>query len=132
MATTDVFAGHYWNETGIRLVAGGRYRIRVVPGVGAPLQDASFTARSIAGEDWTSVPHKIAELVHGKRLDTARWFALIATIDKAYAFIVTDGGEVTAPADGQLVCYFNDVQNPLFYKNNSGWVRLAVEPVAAA
>jgi hypothetical protein len=97
-----------------------------------PVEDASFTARSIAGEDWSSVPHKIAELVHGKRVDEARWFALIATIDKAHPFVVVDGGEVTAPADGQLVCYFNDVQNPWFYKNNDGWVRLEVEPVAPA
>jgi hypothetical protein len=37
---------------------------------------------------------------------------------------------VTSPADGFLVCYFNDVQLEVFYRNNSGWVVLGVEQVA--
>ena len=67
MPTADIFAGRYWNETGIHLVAGSRYKFSVVSGVGATLKDASFTARSIAGEDWKSLPHKTAELFNGKR-----------------------------------------------------------------
>jgi len=65
MPTADIFADRYWNETGIHLVAGCRYKFSVVSGVGATLKDASFTARSIAGEDWTSLPHKTAELFNG-------------------------------------------------------------------
>ncbi len=94
----------------------------VVPGLGEPLKDAGFIARSIAGEDWQSLPHKTASLVHGKRKDDARWFALIGTVDKEHPWVIVDGGIVTAPADGQLLCYFNDVQLELFYGNNSGWV----------
>ena len=45
MPTADIFAGRYWNETGIHLVAGSRYKFSVVSGVGATLKDASFTAR---------------------------------------------------------------------------------------
>jgi hypothetical protein len=129
MPTTDIRADTYWNDTGIHLIAGARYRFSVVPGVGETLKDASFTARSIAGEDWTSVAHKTGELFHGKRVDDARWFALIGTIDKEHPFVITDGGAFTAPASGHLVCYFNDVQVPVFYKNNSGWIRLDVEQV---
>jgi hypothetical protein len=127
MPTADISTERYWNETGIQLIAGCRYTFSVVPGVGATLKDASFTARSIAGEDWKSLPHKTAELFHGKRMDDARWFALIGTIDKEHPFVIADGGELSAPADGQLVCYFNDVQLEKFYENNKGWVRLRVE-----
>ncbi len=88
--TADVFACRYWNHTAITVVGGARYRIRVVPGVGETLKDASCTARSIAGEEWHSVAHTIADLAHGKRVDDARWFALIGTIDKAHPFVAVE------------------------------------------
>ena len=128
--TQPIHADRYWNETGMHLVKGAQYRMTVVPGLGEPLKDASFTARSIAGEDWQSLPHKTASLVHGKRKDDARWFALIGTVDKEHPWVIVDGGIVTAPADGPLMCYFNDVQLEVFYRNNSGWVVLDVEQVA--
>ena len=132
MPTADIFADRYWNETGIQLVAGSRYKFSVVSGVGATLKDASFTARSIAGEDWKSLPHKTAELFNGKRVDDARWFALIGTVGKEHPFVIPDGGEHTVAADGQLVCYFNDVQLEKFYENNEGWIRLLVERIETA
>jgi hypothetical protein len=131
MPIADIHTANYWNPTGIRLVAGARYRTSVVPGVGEPLKDASFTAGSIAGEEWKSLAHRSAELFKAKRVDDARWFALIGTVDKTSPFVITDGGVLTAPADGELVCYFNDVENELFYRNNSGWIRLNVEEVPA-
>jgi hypothetical protein len=128
--TLPICASSYWNDTGVLLAAGRRYRASVVPNFGEPLMDASFRARTIAGEDWQSLPHKTAQLLHGKRLDSAKWFALIGTVDQDAPWVITDGGEFVAPADGRLLCYFNDVQLEIFYRNNSGWVVLDVEPVA--
>jgi hypothetical protein len=131
MRTLPILANQYWNDTGVQLTKGARYRMTVVPGAGSPLRDATLTARSIAGEDWKSLAHKSAELVHGKRVDDAKWFALIGTVEREHPWVVTDGGVVTAPASGALVCFFNDVQFELFYRNNDGSVVLDVDEVTA-
>ena len=68
----------------VHLTKDASYRMTVMVGTGAPLRDASFDARSIEGEDWHSLAHKTAELVHGKRVDQAKWFALIGTIDREH------------------------------------------------
>lgn len=125
--TQRIYAREYWNQTGVFLRPGVRYRVCVIPGVGEPLCDASFTARSIDGEDWSSFAHKTASLVHGKRKDDANWFALIGTVDKKYAWVMKDGDEFIVPVGGQMLCYFNDVQVEWFYENNSGWVVLDIE-----
>jgi hypothetical protein len=131
MRTLPILANRYWNDTGVQLTEGARYRMTVVAGAGSPLRDAKFTARSIAGEDWKSLAHKSAELVHGKRIDDARWFALIGTVEREHPWVVTDGGVVTAPASGALICFFNDVQLELFYRNNDWSVVFDVEEVTA-
>lgn len=129
--TRPIRADLYWNDTAVHVTKGTRYRARLVPGMGEPLRDASFEASGIQGEDWESLPHKAASLFHGRRIDDAKWFALIATVDRSHPWVVADGAVFTAPADGQLVCYFNDVQLELFYRNNTGWVVLDVEEVSA-
>lgn len=126
--TQRIYAKDYWNQTGVFLCP-GRYKAHVVRGIGEPLRDASFTAASIDGEEWSSFAHKTASLVHGKRKDDAKWFALIGTVDKNHAWVIRDGQEFSVPVSGQLVCYFNDVQLEWFYENNSGWVVLDVEQV---
>ena len=131
MRTQPIQANVYWNDTGVQLTEKAQYRMAVVPDAGAPLHDASFEASSIAGEDWDSLPHKTAELFHGKRVDDARWFALIGTVDKKHPWVIKDGGVVTAPASGRLICFFNDVQHEIFYRNNDGWVVLEIEEVAS-
>jgi uncharacterized protein (DUF2235 family) len=127
--TSRIYAINYWNPTGVflRPEKEARYCARVVPGIGEPLHDASFTARSIAGEDWQSVPHKIADLLHGKRMKSANWFALIGTVDKKNPWVIKDGGIFSLPVGGELMCYFNDVELEIFYENNSGWVVLEIE-----
>lgn len=125
--TQPIRADQYWNDTGVDLVGKTRYRLAVVPTLGEPLRDASFAASSIAGEEWDSVPHKTAELFRGKRMDDAKWFALIGTVAQKHPWVITDGGIIAPPASGRLVCFFNDVQMETFYKNNSGWVVLDVE-----
>jgi uncharacterized protein (DUF2235 family) len=130
--THRIYANQYWNETGVYLRANTRYRIRVVPRIGEPLRDDTYLARSIDGEEWDSMAHRTASMVHGKRNNDAKWFALIGTIDKNHPFVIRDGGEFSTPQSGQLVCYFNDLRIELFYKNNSGWVVLEVEQIEAA
>jgi hypothetical protein len=125
--TNPIHAAEFWNDTGVDLIEGVSYRFSVVPDLGEPLRDATFEARSIAGEDWQSLAHKTANLVHGKRMNDARWFALIGTIDREHPWIISDGEVVIAPTSGRLLCFFNDVQLELFYRNNSGWVVLDVE-----
>jgi hypothetical protein len=129
MHTRPIHAKEYWNDTGVQLKAQSRYRLSVVPEVGEPLFDASFHARTIEGEDWNSAPHWTAELFNLKRVDDARWFALIGTVDKQHPWVIRDGETVTAPASGTLFCYFNDVQREKFYGNNKGFVVLDVEEV---
>ena len=130
MRTRPIHAKEYWNDTGVQLKAQAKYRLSVVAGVGEPLFDASFKARTIEGEDWKSVPHATAELLRLKRVDNAKWFALIGTVDKQHPWVITDGGVVTSPASGTLFCYFNDVQIEKFYANNKGSVVLDVDEVA--
>lgn len=127
MRTQPIYANQYWTDTGLDLVANERYRVSVAPDVGEALRDASFEANGIAGEDWQSLPHKTAELVRGKRVDDARWFALIGTVDKKHPWVITERGVFTAPASGRLFCFFNDVEWEIFYRNNHGWVVLEVE-----
>ena len=128
--TQRIRADQYWNDTGVDLVEAKRYRLTVVPDLGETLRDASFVASSIAGEEWNSLPHKTAELFRGKRMDDAKWFALVGTIDRKHPWVITDGGIVTPPVSGRLVCFFNDVQMEIFYKNNRGWVVLDVGMLA--
>jgi hypothetical protein len=130
MRTQPIHAREYWNDTGVQLKAQTKYRFSVVPNVGEPLFDASFAARTIEGEDWKSAPHMTAELFRAKRVDDAKWFALIGTVDKQHPWVIKDGDTVPAPASGTLFCYFNDVQLEVFYKNNKGFVVLEVEEVA--
>jgi hypothetical protein len=127
--TNPIRADQFWNDTGVDLIEGASYRLSVAPGLGEPLRDASFEARSIDGEDWQSLAHKSAELLHGKRVDDAKWFALIGTVDKRHPWVLRDKSRFTAPASGRLYCFFNDVQLELFYRNNSGWVVLEIDPV---
>lgn len=128
--TTRIFANEYWNRTGVALRKDRRYRVRVVPGIGEPLRDASYVAKGIEGEDWESAAHQFAAALHGKRKDDAKWFALIGTIDEEHPWIIREGEEFSPSVSGELVCYFNDVQMSWFYGNNSGWVVLEVTQVA--
>lgn len=125
--TRRIHAARYWNETGVCLRKDTPYRLRLIRGVGEPLRDASYVARGIEGEDWDSFAHRSAALIHGKRMDDARWFALIGTVDREHPWAITDGTVFTVPTSGQLVCYFNDVQLEWFYGNNAGWVVLELE-----
>lgn len=127
--TERIYANQYWNRTGIYLRPNVTYEVRVVPGTGEPLRDAEFLSRGIEGEEWNSIAHRTSSQIHGKRNDDAKWFALIATVDKKHPKVVKDGMQFKVPVGGQLLCYFNDVQIEWFYENNSGWVVLEIREV---
>jgi hypothetical protein len=61
-----------------------------------------------------------------RRHPTARWFALVGTVDRRRATQFVLGGvpSFVAPASGELVCYANDLS--MMRWNNSGEVRLTV------
>lgn len=125
--TDRIYASQYWNRTGVYLEKGASYCLKVVPGIGEPLRDASHEATSISGEKWSSIAHKTAAAIRGKRRDNENWFALIGTIEQTDAFLIQDGMTYKPTVSGELVCYFNDVQLEAFYSNNSGWRVLEVE-----
>jgi hypothetical protein len=127
--TQRIRARDYWNATGVFLRAGVQYRARVVPGVGEPLRDKDQLSHTIAGEDWNGFTYRTAAILHGKRKNDAKWFALIGTVDQDHPWAITDGGIFTVPIGGQLLCYFNDLLVELEYRDNSGWVLLDVEEV---
>ena len=67
-------------------------------------------------------------LVEGfRRVPTANWFALIATLDRNMmtSWVVAQPLEIRPERTGELVCFANDVFG--FYWNNSGFVTLEVE-----
>jgi uncharacterized protein (DUF2235 family) len=127
--TQRIYARNYWNETGVYVRKDLQYRVRLVQGIGEPLRDDKRLAGSINGEDWTGFTYKTAELLHGKRNTKAKWFALVGTVDKEHAWPITDGDVFTPKVSGQLVCYFNDIQVELEYRDNSGWVVLEIDEV---
>ena len=112
------------NATGIDLNKGTRYRFSLIK----PLN--VFDARSM-------LPHLMVGLVVDNAsffsISTAlqrpigSWFALIGSVDKKYNFRISHNGlEITAPATGEVFCYFNDIASPRFYRNNQGTAQLLV------
>ncbi len=115
--TVSVRARPRWNDTGIRLVSGSRYRFSasgrwwdlVVPcGAGG----------------YSSVLFRWLE--SRRRVPSGPWFALIGSIDavEARAFPIGAGREWVAPAAGILTCFANDLRR--MHWNNWGAVELAV------
>jgi hypothetical protein len=67
------------------------------------------------------------KLVEGlRRVPTANWFALIGTLDGSLesAWVIGRGGQYTATASGELVCFANDIDS--MYWNNWGALVLTV------
>jgi hypothetical protein len=118
-------AAKKWNATGIHLNKGTRYRISLA----SPIDVRAASIRVMTLQGWPSCWQRVvffplALLFRRRRFDP--WFALIGSVDKKRGFrIREDAAEVTAPATGELFCYFNDV--PFFYKNNDGTIRISVD-----
>jgi hypothetical protein len=128
----SVLARPRWNHTGLRVVAGMRYRLSAT-GRWTDLQiDAGPRGYPTSAAPWYS--RWILRLAEGsRRVPAANWFALIVAIgeDEGTACNVfanradlVEGVEWTAPRDGELCCYANDVRSA--YWNNSGKIELTV------
>lgn len=114
-----VAARDRWSATGIVVVSGARYRAAA---------QGSWDDRHIRTDaGGYASPNLLFRVVERfRRHPRARWFALVATVDRRRStrLVLGTATEFTAPATGELVCYANDLLPMLF--NNSGSVRLTV------
>ncbi len=117
MCTVTVRARPRWNDTGIRLISGSRYRFsasgRWVDLV-VPCGAGGYSCALLRSKE------------SGRRVPTEPWFALIGSIDadEARAFLIGSERELAAPATGVLSCFANDLWG--MYWNNWGAVELTV------
>ena len=111
----------HWNKTGYQLVAGHTYRFRA----SGEWKDKTNVCGPSGYSRWYLTPW--APL---RRYVRAPWFALIGTIDGAQSFVIGNEREWTAPTNGELWCYANDVW--FMYGNNSGSITLQVEDLGPA
>lgn len=128
MAVAIIHAGKKWNRTGILLEAGKTYL---------------FHARG-TWKDWyiTCGPAGYARtslkfFERFRRVPEADWFSIIGAYDgdPATSFdiggiLTRKNGSHTAPRDGELWCFANDL--PWMYWNNSGAIELQVLEAASA
>ena len=115
-----------WNHTNVILKQGDTYDVQVPPGQqwrdsGVKCGPDGFTNLLVA----PFTPLLRVRAVNGQR---ARFFTLIGTIGESlrHAFIIGNGTKFTAAADGELVCFANDV--PWAYFNNKGSIEIQVRP----
>ncbi len=121
--TASIDSREPWNHTGIRLTAGEQYGMH-----------ASGT-----WVDWF-IPHGpdggpsdsfyLHLLESRRRRPHDNWFALIGALDENLNTAFTIGSQCTftAPGDGELTCFANDLEH--FYFNNHGAVTLTVTRIA--
>jgi hypothetical protein len=129
-ASFPVRAADRYNWSGVRLQKGARYRVEVQG-------DQRWTDGGITcdADGWTSdvLPLFRRDLVRHfereRRVADANWFALIAAVDDEETNLVKVGrrGELTAPRDGNLYAFANDLKTR--YGNNEGQVIATVERV---
>jgi hypothetical protein len=129
-ATFPVRAADLYNWSGVRLEGGASYRVEV-PG------DQRWIDGGIdAGADgWATESlgwFKEAVVKHfekDRRLPTANWFALVASVDdeERDLFHVGKGAEFKAPRAGDLYAFANDLRSR--YGNNRGQITATVERI---
>ena len=133
-----VQAGSRWNDTGMDLHSGLRYRFTIK----GQWKDAGIrsTARGYRSDDHqiSSYMRPVFRLAERwRRMPTANWFSLICTIGRNPEHWINIGGkmalntdqvDITAPVSGRLYCTANDL--PLMYFNNSGQLTLTIEPLS--
>ena len=124
-----IHAPEPWNDTGITMVAGQRYRL-VATGRWIDLlikTDANgFTTDETPWIGrWLMRRHE-----KNRRRPHDNWFALIGAIGRDETTTFRIGTELTfvADRDGELTCFANDA--PKAYGNNRGKIELAVTRLA--
>jgi hypothetical protein len=127
-ATFPVRAADLYNWSGVRLQRGASYRVEVVGD--QRWIDGGVTADA-EGWDSSVLPFFKETIVKrfedNRRVPTANWFALIAAVDDedTALFKVGKRGEFTAPEDGDLYAFANDLKGK--YGNNQGQITATVE-----
>jgi len=116
---SKVDSRRWWNPSGVVVRRGEVYEIKVPPG--QVWCDASI--------EHTPEGKEIDKLNGWKwlrRVKDQPWFALIGSVSKKHTFPVLNGiDKWTAPADGELFFYANDVW--FMYWNNKGAIDVNVQ-----
>lgn len=125
-AHVEVDARERWCHTGIFLEARVLYRFAVPENqtwtdwilVSGPQGRTHFTTSLF--RRWLRVQKS-----HGQR---AEFFTLIGTIGESteQSFIIGAGTTHSVAQSGELICFANDVDTWLAYRNNSGHMRLEI------
>jgi hypothetical protein len=126
--TIDVIARRYWNNTGLHVTAGQRYRLAArgtwvdfyIPCGADGYQAPGWLLRGHLG-----LPTRFMQGL--RRVPGGSWFVLVGAVRAAadcQYFVAGSSREVRMPASGQLAFFANDV--PGFYWNNLGSTRLEI------
>ncbi len=116
-----------YNWSGVRLQAGAKYRVEVPPG--QKWLDGSIECNA-AGWDSERLPWYKEAIVERfesrRRFPEANWFELIGALgdEDDTLFRIGNGTEYTAPADGDLYLFANDLRSK--YDNNEGWLDVKI------
>jgi hypothetical protein len=122
--TASIDSRRWWNHTRIGVVSGATYSL-VVGG-----DQHWWDCRTKTGPDGYEAP-KLNKYRKWRRVPSARWFALIGTIDrrKEPCVVIGQSCRWTAPVTGELVCFANDAW--IMYFNNCGSLTLTVQRLDA-
>lgn len=119
----DIVARDYWNNTGIVLERGVRYKLTAE----GEWKDRSIVSSASGYSRSLNWLQRLTQ--HLRRAPELRWFALVGALDRDLStrFLIGESVVYTPIRDGQLTCFANDLRG--FYSNNSGSVRLTVERI---
>ena len=109
-----------WNDTGINLVAGARYRMSAT----GTWHDRQYRAGPEGMPPQNFVQRLLAPLL---RFGNGHYMTLIGCInqDMGSAIAIGESSLFKASQDGRLWCFANDLR--IAYGNNSGAIELVVE-----
>ena len=126
--TVNVVARRYWNDTGLHVTAGKRYRL-TAHGTWfdfyIPCKADGYRAPRWLRSGPLGLLARIEERL--RRVPEGDWFVLAGAVragEECEYFISGSSREVRMPATGQLAFFANDV--PGFYWNNLGSILLEV------
>jgi hypothetical protein len=109
-------ARQWWNDTGVDVVAGVVYDVRVTGtwnDAGHPSGPEGWEGNALI--NWFS---------WARRARPFPWGALIGSVDRKTPYLHLMPGTMRAPATGRLYGFFNDARG--FYWNNGGALTLTV------
>ena len=126
--TVDVAARRYWNNTGLHVTAGQRYRL-AAHGTWVdfylPCDTDGYPTPGWLKWGPLDLPARIVQRL--RRVPEGNWFVLVGAVRVGRAcqyFVTGSGREVSMPTSGQLAFFANDV--PGFYWNNLGSIQLEI------